>query len=113
MHRVGAGDMFDNLEAGYATTADVLRSLNYSLTGPLKANTVILIAPGLHVVDPTLPSFRVREADSTAVSIDELARQYHVEAHLLGHYNGCADGCALSPGDWILIPVIQSSTAAP
>jgi len=113
MHKVGAGDIFETIEARYETTPEVLRALNYSLKGTLLGNTVIVIAPGLQKVDPALPSFWVREVDGTAVTIDELAQQYHVDAAVLRHYNGCSGACSLSVGDWILIPVLEKATATP
>ncbi len=113
MHRVTAGDMFDTIDAQFETTPEVLRALNYSLTGSLLANTVIVIAPGLQTVDPALPSFKVRAVTGDATTIGDLAVQYHVEPALLGHYNGCAADCSVPVGDWILVPVIQSSTVVP
>jgi hypothetical protein len=113
MHKVGAGDIFETIDAKYETTPDVLRALNYSLRATLLGNTVIVIAPGLQKVDPALPSFWVREVDGTAVTIDELAQQYHVDAAVLRHYNGFSGACSLSVGDWILIPVLEKATATP
>ena len=113
MHKVGAGDMFETIDAKYETTPDVLRALNYSLTRSLLGNTVILIAPGLQTVDPALPSFWVRQVDRPAVTIDGLAKEYHVDITALRHYNRCSDDCLLSVGDWILIPVMGTSTATP
>ncbi len=111
MHRVGAGDIFDILDAKYETTPEVLRALNHSLTGSLLANTVIVIAPGLQTVDPALPSFRVREVTGAATTIDDLAQQYHVERTVLRHYNGCTDACSLEAGNWILVPVMPNPAA--
>jgi hypothetical protein len=113
MHRLGAGDMFSVVDAEYKTTPEVLRALNYSVRDMLMANIVIVIAPGLEVVDPTLPTFKVRQVDQPAATIDDLVQEYHVEAAVLRHYNGCSDACSFSVGDWILIPVIEKSTATP
>jgi hypothetical protein len=113
MHRVRAGDMFETVDSEYRTAPEVLRALNYSLTGPLLANTVIVIAPGARIVDPALPSFMPRMVDAAPATIDDLAARYHVDAAALAHYNGCTPKCTFSPGEWILVPVIQSHTAVP
>jgi hypothetical protein len=113
IHRVGAGDMFDTIDKEYQTTAEVVRALNYPARVSLLANTVIVIAQGMQTMDPALPAFRVRQVDGSATTIDDLVQQYHVEAAVLNHYNGCSDACSFSVGDWILIPVIERSTATP
>jgi LysM repeat protein len=113
MHRVRAGDMFETLDSEFDTTAEVLRRLNYSLTGPLLANTVIVIAPGIRVVDPALPSFMVRKVDLAGATLGNLATRYHVEAAALAQYNRCTSECTFSAGEWILVPVMRSPTATP
>jgi hypothetical protein len=113
MHKVGAGDIFEMLEAKYDTTPEVLRALNYTLTGSLLGNTVILIAPGMQQVDPALPAFWVRPVDRPGLTIDDMAHIYHTDASALRRYNGCTGACSLSVGDWILIPVLDNSTATP
>jgi hypothetical protein len=107
LHRVGNGEMFDTIDSKYKTTPEVIRALNPSVAASLWADTVIVIAPGLEAVDPTLPSFRLHEVLEPTITIDELAVQYNIEAALLMRYNGCTDACQLSAGDWVLFPVMK------
>jgi hypothetical protein len=84
------------------TTPQVTRALNYSMNASLRASTVIVIAPGLQAVDPSLLAFRVCEV-TEAVTADELATK--VEAGLIERCDGCIDVCPVAVGDWVIIRI--------
>jgi len=105
IHRVGGGETFDILATTYATTPEVIRSINYSMKPSLWANSVIVISPGLKIVDSTLPGFKTYEVTEQETTIDDLAGQLKVDSVLLRLYNACVDNCRLAIGDWVIIPV--------
>ena len=107
LHWVGGGETFEEVNSKYRTSAEVIRSLNYSAQASLLANTVLVVAPALQIVDTSLPRFRVRQVGELPVTIEELALQFKVDAELVKRYNGCNDACPLTAGDWVLIPVVQ------
>ncbi len=104
IHRVQWGDTFESLAATYATTADVIRLLNYNLVPPLRSDSLIVLAPGLLTPDPTLPAFRLHEV-TDATTLSALASDLLLDPVTLARFNGCPSDCRLSPGDWLLIPV--------
>lgn len=107
LHRVREGENFEVLEETYVTSAGAILALNYSLSSPLWVNSVIVISPGLQVVDPKLPAFRPYEVTDKKISIDELAQQLYVNSDLLRYYNNCSDNCRLSAGDWLMVPFLE------
>ncbi len=107
LHRVHGGETFEMVSQNFNTTTDVIRSLNYSfLQHSLWANTVIVIAPNLKTIDPTLPAFKVY-AVTEATTLEDIAGQLNESAPLLEMYNGCMSFCNLHPGDWLLVPVVK------
>jgi hypothetical protein len=106
IHRVRAGESLAVLEVTYVTTSEVILALNDSLSAPLKASSVIVISPGVQVVDRHLPAFRPHEVKDK-ISIDELARQLNVSTELLRYYNDCSNNCRLVTGDWLIVPNIE------
>lgn len=104
IHQVREGENFETLEFHYDTTSDVLLALNDSLSSPLWANSVILISPGLKLVDTTLPAFQPHHVTDDEVSMDELARFLDTDVDLLRYYNNCLNDCQFGAGDWIIVP---------
>jgi hypothetical protein len=104
MHRVHAGESLAVLEVTYVTTSEVIRALNDPLALPITADRVILIAPGLQVVDPGLPAFELYEVTDEGFGIGELARKLDADAALLKEYNDCAGACRFAAGDWVIVP---------
>ncbi len=105
IHRVAWGETFESLSAGYDTTQEVIRALNFNLVPPLRADSVIVIAPGMQTPDATLPAFQVKEVDEAETTIDGVASELGVDPILLARYNRCESGCRLVAGDWLLVPV--------
>jgi LysM repeat protein len=105
MHRVGDGETFEVIDLKYKTTPEVIRALNPSVGASLWAGSVIVIASGMQAVDASLPGFKTHEVDEPTTTIDKVALEYNIDVALLMRYNGCADACELSKGDWVLIPV--------
>jgi len=105
IHRVGGGETFEILAKTYTTTPEVIRSLNYSMKSSLWANSLIVISPGLQMVDPALPAFKTYQVTTQGISIDELAGKLTVDPTLLRLYNACDDNCRLAVGDWLIIPI--------
>jgi hypothetical protein len=104
LHRVREGENFEVLEETYVTNAEIILSINDSLSSPLRAERVIVICPGLQTVDPAIPAFQTYEVTEAEVSIDELAQTLGADPALLRHYNRCITGCRLTAGDWVLVP---------
>jgi hypothetical protein len=107
LHRIREGENFEVLEAMYVTSAEAILALNYSLSSPLWANSVIVISPGLQTVDLELPAFRPYEVTAQEIPIDELAQQLNVDPALLRYYNNCSDNCLVAAGDWLIVPYIE------
>lgn len=105
IHRVEWGDTFESIAAAFSTSPAVIQALNHSLKPPLKANSLIVISPGLQEVDPTLPSFDIYQVTKGETTIEELARELNVDPESLRLYNACNDNCRLFPGDWLIIPI--------
>lgn len=106
MHRVAWGETFESVSSSYNTTQDVIRALNYNFVPPLRANSLIVLAPGLRLVDAGLPAFRVQEVDEAETTVEAVANELGADPALLAEYNGCAAGCRLVAGDWLLVPVV-------
>ena len=104
IHRVMGGESFEALERAYATSSDVILALNYSLSSPLWANSLVVLAPGSTALDPALPAFQPYQVGEPEITLAELARKLEVDPSLLGRYNNCPDPCQLEAGDWLLVP---------
>ncbi len=104
IHKVGGGETFEMVAASYQTTPEVIRALNVSIKTSLWANTLIVIAPGQKIVDPSLPVFQTYQV-SEATTIEALAVKLNVDPVLLAHYNDCDAGCPLTAGDWLILPL--------
>ena len=106
IHLVMGGETFEELTKQYDTTPEAIRALNQSLQGSLWANTTIVIAPGMKVVDRSLPVFTTYQVKSEQM-IDDLAAALDISQAALRAYNGCEDNCQLAKGDWIMVPRSQ------
>jgi hypothetical protein len=104
IHRVMGGESFEALERTFATSTDVILALNYSLSSPLWANSLVVLAPGSTALDPATPAFQPYQVGEPEISLPELARKLDVDPSLLGRYNHCPDPCQLQAGDWLLVP---------
>ncbi|RPH69064.1 hypothetical protein EHM76_07355 [bacterium] len=104
IHRIQSGEAFEILANGYRTSVESIQALNYGLKTPLRVNHVIVICPDSFSVDLSLPAFTTYEITDHETTIDEVARNFNIEADLLRYYNGCSDNCHLMIGDWLIIP---------
>lgn len=105
IHRMQWGETFESLAATYMTTPEVIRALNYELYPPLRAESVIVVAPGMQTPDASLPALRTYEVTAEGTTLEAVAQELGVNAKVLGHYNGCEAGCPLGAGDWLIVPV--------
>lgn len=107
MHRVIEGEQIILLAKHNQTTVEVLQAINYLPPVPLIMDGVIVIAPGLQVIDPLLPSFEPYQVIDQEISVEDLAGKLGVDLILLKYYNRCPDAFRLVKGDWLLIPRVK------
>jgi hypothetical protein len=107
LHRVHGGESFELVSQTFFTSTDVIRSLNYSLPPTLWADSVIVVAPDLQTVDPSLPAFNVFEVTETS-TLDLVARKLNLPPQLLEWYNECTGSCSVVAGDWLIVPVLDN-----
>lgn len=107
MHRVIEGEQIVLLAKHNQTTVEVLQAINYVPPAPLIMGEVIVIAPGLQVIDPVLPSFEPYQVIDQEISIEDLAEKLAVDLTLLKYYNRCPDAARLVKGDWLLLPRVK------
>lgn len=103
IHRILDGEQLILLARNFDTSIEVIKSLNYQLPEPVWTGWVVVMAPGMLTVDPSLPAFSAYEvlADTT---LEAVAKTLGIDLPLLEHYNLCLGNCPLSAGDWILVP---------
>jgi hypothetical protein len=104
LHRVIAGEQLGSLAKQFQTTTEVLQALNFKLLTPLFADRVIVIAPGIKIINPNLPVFEPYQVSEQGISLDALSVRLGADLELLKLYNDCTNGCRLLKGDWLYIP---------
>jgi hypothetical protein len=105
LHRIKDGDGLEYLTRTYQTTEAVIRATNHPLPIPLWVDRVILLHPGMTVVDPAEPSFQVYQVTNGAITLEELSWNFKVDLAGLKYYNPCVDQCIFMNNSWILIPL--------
>jgi hypothetical protein len=104
MHRIIEGEQIISLAKQNQTTIDVLQNINIIPPAPFYAGKVIVIAPGLLVVDPNSPPLKAYQVTDKEIGIKDLAGKLGVDLTMLELYNRCSDACRLVKGEWLLIP---------
>jgi len=104
LHRIREGEQIVSLLKDYQTTIEVLQAINHLPLQPLFLDQVIIIAPGLQVVDPNLPSFEPYQVTDKEISIENLAGKLGVDLPKLKYYNRCSNACPQVKGNWLLLP---------
>jgi hypothetical protein len=104
MHRVVEGEQILLLVKKHQTSIKVLEWINHTPPAPLSVGQVIVIAPGMLVIDQTLPPFEPYQVIDKEISIEGLAGKFGVDLDKLKYYNNCSEGCRFVKGDWLLIP---------
>jgi hypothetical protein len=104
MHRVLEGEQILFLTKQHQTSLKVLEWINQTPPGPLIPDKVIVIAPGMMVIDQTLPPFEPYQVTDKETDIQGLAGKLGVDPEKLKYYNHCSEACQLVKGDWLLLP---------
>lgn len=104
MHRVTEGDQILFLTEKYDTNLKVLEWINHVPPAPLFVDKVIVIAPGLKDIDPSLPPLEPYQVADKETDIQGLAGKLGIDLEKLKRYNHCSDTCNFVKGDWLLLP---------
>ncbi len=107
LHRMLAGESLDGLALKYASSLEVLRKVNMYIPSPMIIGHVIVITPGLKVVDPALPAFEPYVIPDVVITLESLASRLKVDPVLLKYYTVCTDPCRFFAGEWLIIPRLR------
>ncbi len=103
IHRVVEGESLVLYANWFETSSDAIRAVNYELSLPLWAGTLIVIP--IDQTDVTgLPAFEVYEVLGGDVVPSELAEQLSMDLEAFCRYNNIEPDHALHDGEVVLIP---------
>jgi hypothetical protein len=103
IHRVVEGESLVLYANWFETSMDAITAVNYNLSIPLWAGTLIVIP--IDQTDATgLPAFEVYEVLGGDIVPRDLAEQLSMDLEAFCRYNNIEPDHALHDGEWVLIP---------
>jgi hypothetical protein len=103
IHRIISGENLPILAQKYQTSAEALTAINFKLTVPIWAESLIVIPLG--VIDPAgLPIFEPFQIVDDQITPEALAGKLSFDVEAFKSFNDLTSDEKLQKGDWVLIP---------
>jgi LysM repeat protein len=106
LHKVVDGESLISIADHFQTSTDAIKAINVNTT--VWAGTVLVIPVGQTDVS-SLPLFNVVAVDKSGTTLDQLAARYSTTADLLAQYNYVPVSYTFEPGEYVLVPVAQTT----